>query len=71
MIDVPMKVREWRQKAANGTLTREEAREIVILLRADRKMSLEVQAIKKTRKVSNVDALLDSFANSMSQGDKP
>lgn len=64
VIDINGKVREWREKAKAGLLTREEMREAVVLLREDRKMSVEVQAIKKV-KVSSVTALLDDFAKQM------
>jgi hypothetical protein len=66
MFDINSKVDEWKKKALAGTLTRDEMKEAIILLRGQRKMSVEVQAVKKEKAVKpNVKSLLDDFASQM------
>lgn len=66
MFDINSKVDEWKKKALAGTLTRDEMKEAIILLRGQRKMSVEVQAVKKEKAIKpNVKSLLDDFASQM------
>jgi hypothetical protein len=70
-MDIATQVRIWREAAAAGQMDREMAREGVKHLRADRKMSVEVQEIKKVRKgAKDVNALLEDFGNSMKDVEK-
>lgn len=67
-MDIADKVRGWRDAAAKGTLSREEMREAIVLLRGDRKMAVVVGSIKKAVKekgVTNTKALLEDFASQM------
>lgn len=66
---------EWRVKAAQGTLTREEMREAVTFLRADRLMSVSHSLAAKTTKAAKAPkgkakdckALLADFAAQMKE----
>jgi hypothetical protein len=66
-MDTAQKIREWRAKTAAGQeLSIEEMREVIQLLRADRKMSVVVQEVKKVRaSPKNAKALLDNFSAQM------
>jgi len=65
------KIRQWREKVLNGTITREELREALALMREDRTaFSTTARAAKrsggtKKAKASDVDAdaLLDELDN--------
>lgn len=67
-MDTADKVREWRDAAVKGTLTREQMREAIVILRGDRKMAVVVGKIKKeavAKKVTDTKALLEDFASQM------
>lgn len=76
-IDIAHQVRIWREKAKSSEgLNRDEMREAVSMLRADRKMSVMVGEIKKAKmvkepKVKEIDGLLANFAKQMSETPKP
>ena len=77
MTPITPQVAEWRVKAAQGTLTREEMREEVTFLRADRLMSVTCSLAAKTAKVEgkkrkgakDCKALLADFASQMTLPD--
>jgi hypothetical protein len=59
----------WRTKARDGTLTREEMKQAIDILRADRKRAGETSAKSKTKKAATAakkdidsDGLLDELA---------
>ena len=76
-MDIAMQVRVWRENVRLGALTpdqmRDQMREAIIILRANRKKWQEVGEIKKEKKaakVTNVKGLLDDFKNQMGEGIK-
>lgn len=65
--ELQSKIALWRQKANDGTLTLEEQKEAILLLRAGRKNALTAQAASasKTKKakaaIPDADSLLDEL----------
>lgn len=66
--EVQLKIQQWRAKAREGTLTQDEMREAIALLRKDRGAIPQASAGSRTtreRKVAaskpNSDALLDEL----------
>lgn len=47
--EMQQKVSDWRQKAAAGTITLDEMKEAIVLLRSGRRLSAEAAAKSKSK----------------------
>lgn len=66
--EVNAKIQLWRQKAREGTLTQDEMKEAILILRADRKGASATSAASREKKAAgrakaniNSDSLLDEL----------
>lgn len=50
--ELQLKVAEWRQKARDGVLTKEECREAIALLREGRQLASAASTSSKSRKTT-------------------
>jgi len=68
--EVNAKIQLWRQKAREGTLTQDEMKEAILVLRADRQGAASTSAASREKKAAgrakaaiNSDSLLDELGD--------